>query len=167
MGFLKKIGRGYLRRPRAIAAGLLVALVTAGFGAWALWTVTGSGSEYAGSSGTAALTTTLRVAPSQLYPGATIGAPSGADVVIRISNPNVFPVRATGVTVTGYAAGNDVPAPCFVTVADQVGLTIDIAAGSSADASFPDAAGMGLLAPDSCQSRQFEAIVNLTAVQTT
>jgi hypothetical protein len=164
---LKEIGRGYLRRPKAIAVGILVAVVTAGFGAWALWTVTGSGSGYAASGTSASLTTTLRVAPGQLYPGATIGAASGADVAIRISNPNVFPVRVTGVTVTGYAAGNDQPAPCFVTVANQAGLTIDIAAGSSADASFTDAAGMGILAPDSCQSRQFEAFVNLTAVQTT
>src|SRR3954468_12831832 len=67
---------------------------------YAAWTTNGSGSAYA-KAGTASALSTVDVSASTtatLYPGVS------GDVLIKVSNPNPFPVVVSGVALNGTSA---------------------------------------------------------------
>lgn len=77
---------------RGIVLGAVLA-VTAGAGAaWAAWTVYGTGNAYAQADKVVALELVAATTDATLYPGAT------GDAVIKVKNPNRFPVAVTNVT---------------------------------------------------------------------
>jgi len=148
---------------RNIIGGLVavLALVAAGL-VYAAWTSNGSGSGYAKAGSSQALTTVDVSASTTatLYPGAT------GDVLLKVNNPNPYPVRVTSVSANGaitvdaaHAAG------CVttgVTFTNQVGQTIDIAASSQTQVTLTGAAKMSNASDNGCQGATFTIPVTLT-----
>jgi hypothetical protein len=150
--------RGFIKRHlKAFMVGALIASFTAGGIGYALWSINGSGSAYSKATSSQALTTVdvSAQAPGQLYPGGS------GDMVIKIHNPNAFPVTVTDVTFGAVS-----PSTCFVTADDQTGLSISVAAGGdSALTTFPGAAHMGSGAGDACQGQLFTIAATLAGTQ--
>jgi hypothetical protein len=153
-------------RGRLIAAALtLVGLCAAGL-VYAAWTATGGGSGYAKATSAQALTTVDVSASTTatLYPGAD------GDVLIRIMNPNPYPVEVTSVTGNGPIAadaghstcGSDAGHPTGVTFTDQTGQSINVGASASTQTTLTDAAHMSSASDDSCQGATFTIPVSLS-----
>ena len=93
------------RTHTAVVIGATVASLAIAAAAFAYWTTTGTGTGEGEAATVTNLSVTAISSPSpvnELYPG------SSGDVVMQISNPNVFPVTITGVSLpsaTTYAAG--------------------------------------------------------------
>ena len=140
----------------------------AGF-VYAAWTTNGTGSAYS-KAGTATALSTVDVSASttaSLYPGIT------GDVLIKVSNPNPFAVRVTGVSLNGTNA--DIAADAShsgctttgVSFNNQTGLAIDVPAKSggtngTAQATLTGAATMSNASLDACQGATFTIPVSLT-----
>jgi hypothetical protein len=149
-------------RKRQLITGLLTLLVLGAVGlAYAAWTTSGSGSGYA-KAGSAQALTTIDVSASTaatLYPGAN------GDVLLKINNPNPYPVRVTDVTGNGTITADSGHATCVttgVTFTDQHSQTIDIAASSQTQTSLTGAAHMSNASDNGCQGATFTIPVNLT-----
>lgn len=147
------------RRGLAAIIVLLVGLgVTVAFAAW---TTNGTGSATAKAQSAQALTTVDVSAstPATLYPGAT------GDVLLRINNPNPYPVRVTGVTGSG-AITSDAGASCTastgVTFTNQTGLTLDVAANAQATFTLSGSVAMSNASHTTCQGAVFTVPVSLT-----
>lgn len=147
-------------RKLVLSAVLTVAGLAAGV-AFAAWTASGTGSGYAKAGSAQALTTVDASASTSadLYPGAT------GDTVVRISNPNPYPIRVTAVSGTG-AITSDKGAACNdstgVAFSNQSGLTLDVAANSSATFTLVDATTMSNASDNACQGAIFTIPVSLT-----
>src|SRR5215203_1539095 len=138
-------------RMRSLVAGgmTIIALGAVGL-VYAAWTTNGTGSGYAKAGSSQALTTVDVSASTTatLYPGAT------GDVLLKVNNPNPYPVRVTSVSANGaitvdaaHAAG------CVttgVTFTNQVGQTIDIAASSQTQVTLTGAAKMTNASDNGC-----------------
>lgn len=154
----------------AVLGATLLALVAVGL-VYAAWTTSGSGSVYAKAGSSQALSTLDAAASTTatLYPGST------GDVVLKVSNPNNFPVRVTGVSLNGTNA-NITPdaghAGCTTTgvsFTNVTGLTVNVPAKSggtngSAEATLSGAAAMSNASVDGCQGATFTIPVTLTGV---
>jgi hypothetical protein len=132
MKYAKRIGAALLVLGVIFAAGI----------AYAAWTSSGTGSGSAKAAtaqalGTVSADVTTIAAADKLYPGQTNGK-----AVIKITNPNPYPVRITGVSfdtgsyVSSDQAANctDAPAtahPTGVTFNNQSALTLDVPANSA------------------------------------
>src|ERR1041384_1811613 len=99
--------------------------------------------------------------PAHLYPGAT------GNLKLRATNPNPFPVRITQVSGNGTIT-SDKGAACDastgVTLANQTGLTLDLAAGATATLTVANAVSMSNSSDTTCQGAIFTVPVSLTAV---
>ena len=148
-------------RKRVIAIGVAVAALAAAGLVYAAWTTSGSGSGYA-EAGTAQDLSTVDVSASTtptLYPGAN------GDVLIQIQNPNPYPVRVTAIAGNGAITADAGHPGCVTTgvsFTDQTGLTIDIAANSSATRTLTGAASMTNASDNGCQGATFTIPVTLT-----
>jgi hypothetical protein len=149
-------------RMRQLIAGLLTLLVFGVVGlVYAAWTTNGSGSGYA-KAGSAQALTTVDVSASTaatLYPGAN------GDVLIKINNPNPYPVRVTDVTGNGTITADSGHATCVtsgVTFTDQHSQTIDIPASSQTQTTLTAAAHMSNASDNGCQGATFTIPVGLT-----
>src|SRR6266516_3757332 len=147
---------------RQLITGLLTLLVLGVAGlVYAAWTNTGSGSGYA-KAGTAQALTTVDVSASTaatLYPGAN------GDVLIKVNNPNPYPVRVTDVTGNGTITADSGHATCVttgVTFTDQHSQTLDIAASSQTQTTLTGAAHMSNASDNGCQGATFTIPVSLT-----
>lgn len=151
---MKKLNR------RAVAATIVLLVGLGVTVAFAAWTTNGSGDGYARAQSSQALTTVDVSASTvaDLYPGAT------GDLLLRIANPNPYPVRVTGVSGNGAITSN-AGAACTgstgVTFADQTGLTLDIAANGAATFTLADSVAMGNTSHTSCQGAVFTVPVSL------
>jgi hypothetical protein len=140
---------------------LLAGLLAAGV-AFAAWTATGSGSGYAKAVSAQDLTTVDVSASTvaDLYPGKDDG-----DVLLRVSNPNPYPVRITGVSGDGTIT-SDQGAACNastgVTFDNQSGLALDVAASSAATFTLDGAAAMSNASDNTCQGALFTIPVSLS-----
>jgi hypothetical protein len=149
-------------RKRQLIAGLTTLLVFGVVGlVYAAWTTSGSGSGYA-KAGSAQALTTVDVSASTaatLYPGAN------GDVLIKINNPNPYPVRITDVTGNGAVTADSGHATCVttgVTFTDQHTQTIDIPVSSQTQATLTGAAHMSNASDNGCQGATFTIPVSLS-----
>lgn len=147
-----------LARRSTVLAVLLGLLVAAGI-AFAAWTATGTGSGYA-KARTAQPLTTVDVSASvsaTLYPGAT------GDVLLRINNPNPYPVVVTDVTGNGaITASNGGCNVASVSFTDQTGLSLNVPASSAQTFTLSGAVQMSAAANDNCQGATFTIPVGLS-----
>ncbi len=150
------------RVSRKLAIATIVAVVSAVGLVYAAWTTNGGGSGYA-KAGTAQDLTTVDVSASTsatLYPGGPAG-----DVLIRISNPNSYPVTVTGVSGNGSITADAGHSGCTttgVTFTDQTGLNISVAANSSTAATLSGAASMSNASLNACQGATFTIPVTIS-----
>jgi hypothetical protein len=146
---------------KGLATALTLGVFLAAGIAYAAWTATGGGSGSAKATSAQALTTVDVSAstPATLYPGAT------GDLQLRISNPNPYPVRVTGVSGSGTItsnAGAACNASTGVTFANQSGLSLDVPASGAATFTLSGTVSMSNASDNSCQGAVFTAPVSLT-----
>ena len=149
------------RTKRIIVAGVAVLAVGAVGLVYAAWTSSGSGSGYA-KAGSAQALSTVDVSASTtatLYPGST------GDVLIKISNPNPYPVRVTTITGNGAITADSGHSGCVttgVTYTNQTGKSIDIAANSTTETTLTGAAAMSNASDNGCQGATFTIPVSIS-----
>ena len=151
-----------MRMSKKLTVGTLFAgVMLAGSIAFAAWTATGTGSGYAKAT-TAQVLTTVDVSASTtatLYPGAT------GNVLLRISNPNPYPVTVTDVAGSG-AIVSDTTAACDastgVTFTDQTGLSLSVPASGAATFTLSGSVAMANSSHTSCQGAVFTIPVTLS-----
>jgi hypothetical protein len=158
--------RNLFSRRRLIGASATLLVLGIAALVYAAWTATGGGSGYAKAGNAQALTTTDVSASTtaSLYPGAD------GNVLIKINNPNPYPVRVTDVTGNGTitadaghsTCGSDAGHPTGVTFTNQTGQTIDVAANASTQTTLTNAAHMSNASDDSCQGATFTIPVSLS-----
>jgi hypothetical protein len=160
-------------KTKSINRKLAVVVAIATFGivglVYAAWTTNGSGSAYA-KAGTASALSTVDVSASTsatLYPGVS------GDVLIKVSNPNPFPVTVTGVALNG-TNGDIAPdgshascTPTGLSFTDQTGLSISVpakvgATNGTTQATLTNAASMSNASVNACQSAVFTIPVTIT-----
>jgi hypothetical protein len=129
---------------------------------YAAWTTSGSGSAYA-KAGSAQALSTIDVSASttaSLYPSAD------GNVLLKVSNPNTYPVRVTSVTGSGsITADAGHAAACVtsgVTFINQTAQTIDVPASGSTQVTLTNAAHMTNASDNGCQGATFTIPVSLT-----
>jgi hypothetical protein len=151
-----------LSPPKRLIAGGVTILVLGVVGlVYAAWTTSGSGSAYA-KAGSAQALSTVDVSAStvaSVYPG------GDGNVLIKISNPNSYPVRVTSVTGNGAVTADSGHAGCVTTgvsFTNQTGQTIDVPAGGATQATLTNAAHMSNASDDGCQGATFTIPVSLT-----
>jgi hypothetical protein len=151
-------------RRRLIVGTLTIVVLAAAALVYAAWTTNGSGSGYA-KAGTSQALSTIDVSASttaSLYPGTT------GDVLIKVSNPNGYAVRVTGVSLNG--TNSDITpdgshSGCTTTgvsFTNQSSLAIDVAANSATQATLSGAASMSNASLNACQGAVFTIPVTLT-----
>jgi hypothetical protein len=134
---------------------------------YAAWTTNGSGSGYA-KAGTAQALSTVDVSASTsatLYPGGPAG-----DVLIRISNPNTYPVTVTAVSGNGSITpdgGHSGCSPSGVSFTNQTGLSISVpakvgATNGETQTTLSGAASMSNASVDACQGAVFTIPVTIS-----
>jgi hypothetical protein len=149
------------KRRMLVGAMALLVMAVVGF-VYAAWTTNGSGSGYA-KAGTAEPLTTVDVSastPATLYPG------GNGDVLLKVSNPNPYPVRVSAVSGNGAITPDSGHASCQttgVTFTDQADQQLDVSPNSSAQFTLQDAAQMSNASDDGCQGATFTIPVSLTA----
>jgi hypothetical protein len=160
---MRRILHKLRRRGIVLAAVAVVAAILAAV-ASAFVTTNGSASG-SGSTGTLqAVTVTAFTGgdtpSSSLLPGGS------ADVILRINNPNSYPV--TLISVTGGPgsvtadANHGACIPSSVTFNDQTGLGTSIVASGTTLVDLPSAASMSTSAPNGCQGATFAIPVTIT-----
>jgi len=134
--------------------------VGVGLGAWSI-SGTGNGAAKATTASSITLADASAYTSADLYPGAT------GNLKLRATNPNPFPVRITAVSGNGTIT-SDKGAACDastgVTLANQTGLTLDLAAGATATLTVPNSVSMSNSSDNSCQGAVFTVPVSVTAV---
>jgi hypothetical protein len=133
---------------------------------YAAWTAGGSGSGYAKAT-TAQQLTTVDVSATTsatLYPGAS------GDLLIKVSNPNPYPVKVTDIAGSGTitadsghsTCGSDGSHPTGVTFTDQHSLAIAVPANGSTQSTLSGSVQMSNASDNSCQGATFTVPVSLT-----
>ena len=146
---------------RITAGSMLFGIIAVTAVAYAAWTASGSGQGYA-KAGTAQLLTTVDVSattPATLYPSGT------GNVLLRINNPNPYPVQVTTVNGNGTIT-SDKGALCDastgVTFTNQTGLTLNVPASSAATFTLTGAVAMSNASDNTCQGAVFTIPVSLS-----
>jgi hypothetical protein len=149
---------------RAIGGAVVLgALVAAGL-VYAAWTAGGQGSGYVRAGTAVALSTVDASAQTTatLYPGGS------GDVVLKVHNPNPYPVRITDVALRG--ANSDIAPdgahagcdPTGVSFSDRTGLSIDVDPSSDRQTTLTGAAEMSNASADACQGATFAIPLTLS-----
>ena len=150
----------------AFAVGVIAAALAAVGLVYAAWTTNGTGEAYA-KAGTAAAISTVDVSASTtatLYPGVT------GDVLIKLDNPNPYPVTVTSVTGSGSITADAGHSGCTttgVTFTNQTGLSLVIPAKSGGvdgvlQTTLTGAASMSNASLNACQGAVFTIPVTLS-----
>ena len=153
------------RLARSAAATLALCLLGGAGSAYAYWAAAGSG------NGSAANGTLQTVAVEALVPGDTLQTsliPGGtADVLLRASNPNPFPMTVHGFAANGAVTADAAHAGCTTTGVTftppdaAVSPPVVIPANSSILLTLPGAASMDVASHSACQGAQFSVPVTL------
>jgi len=153
-----------IRRRTFVAVVALLALLAATIGI-ASWSTSTSGNGYSKAATATALTLSDASASTtgDLYPGGT------GDLKVKVANPNSFPVRITAVSLTSGGTITSNVGACNtaghgVTLTNQSGLTIDLAANAVATVeTIAGAVNMSTSSDNSCQGAIFTIPVDVTA----
>ncbi|MEA2349268.1 MAG: hypothetical protein QOG86_209 [Thermoleophilaceae bacterium] len=151
---------------RKLAVAVLVAVMAAVGLVYAAWTTNGTGNAYA-KAGTSQAISTVDVSASTtatLYPGVT------GDVLIKLDNPNPYPVTVTAISGNGTIAADAGHAGCTttgVTFTNQSSLSLVIPAKSGGvdgvlQSTLTGAAAMSNASLNACQGATFTIPVTLT-----
>jgi hypothetical protein len=153
----------HINRKIAVVT-IVMALSVVGL-VYAAWTTNGTGSGYA-KAGTAQALTTVDVSASTtatLYPGGPAG-----DVLIRVNNPNTYPVTVTGVSLNGTNgditpdAGHSGCTTTGVSFTNQTGLSISVPASGQTTATLSGAVSMSNASLNACQGAVFTIPVTIS-----
>lgn len=151
------------RRPTAAVVGLgLAAAAVAGTGsAYAYWSGTGSanGTVASGSLSVSVPTPTAAEAPSSsLIPG------GAANVSVKVTNPNTFPVTVYQVAQTASSSitATNGCATTGVSFVTQTALSVSVPAGTTQVISLTNAAAMDASSSSTCQGTTFNIPVTVT-----
>ena len=166
MGRVQRMSGGrssQIARPRWVALAA-VALLTLTVGtAYAYFTATGSGSGSGNTGDMQNVTVSAIVGgdspSSRLYPGGP-----AADVILRVHNPNTFPVQLFSLTGNGAITADASHSGCTttgVTFTPPSSPNITIPAGDSL-VHVPGAASMSTASLSACQGATFTIPVTLT-----
>ncbi|MDX6663486.1 MAG: hypothetical protein QOG09_1588 [Solirubrobacterales bacterium] len=161
--------KGFSRKHKAVAALAAVVAVIGASLVYAAWLATGTGSGYA-KAGSAQALSTVDVSASTaatLYPGGS------GDVLIKVSNPNSYPIRVTGIALNGSNSsiaadsGHSGCTTTGVSFSDQTGLSVDVPAKSggvngTVQTTLSGAAAMSNASLDACQGATFTIPVSLS-----
>ena len=151
---------------KKIAVGVIALALTAVGFVYAAWTTNGTGNAYA-KAGTAAAISTVDVSASTvatLYPGVS------GDVLIKLDNPNTYPVTVTAVTGNGTITADAGHSGCTttgVTFTNQSSLSLTIPAKSGGvdgvlQTTLSGAASMSNASLNACQGAVFTIPVTLS-----
>jgi hypothetical protein len=150
----------FTRRLLLVGTATAALMVTSTGGAFAYWSTSGSGSGAAtvGSMAVAtqALTAGDATPAQQLLPGRS------ADAVLKINNPNDFPVTLVSVAGTTPPTASNGCSPTGVTFSDVTGLTTEIPAGATTVVDLPGAVSMNMSSASACQGATFTIPVLIT-----
>ena len=153
---------------RAIKAAVTVAVLTLVLGvgtAYAYWSTIGVGSGSAANAGMQTVTVDALVAGDT--PATTLVPGGSADVIVRASNPNAFPVQVYSFTSSGAATADASHPLCTTTgvtfnvPATPFAPTVTIPAGSSTLITLPGAASMSATSQSACQGSVFQLPVTM------
>jgi hypothetical protein len=147
-------------KRRLIGASITVLVLGVVGLVYAAWTTSGTGSGYAKATDAEALSTVDVSASTSadLYPGAD------GDVVVRIDNPNPYPVRVTDIDGNGAITASGGIGACNttgVTYTDQTG-TFNVGAESAQTFTLDNAAHMSNASDNGCQGATFTIPVSLS-----
>ncbi|WP_370963028.1 hypothetical protein [Amycolatopsis sp. cg9] len=148
-----------LRRVLVVTA--VVGATLGGGIAVAAWTSSGAGTAGA-KAGTASAPSTGTVDAAALTTGLLYPGTSGT-ALIRITNPNPYGVKVSGVTANGTpTATGSCPGSAVTWIAQQPNSVL--AAGATATLTLTTAVSMASSADDSCQGAVFTIPVTVTVV---
>ena len=131
---------------------------------FAAWSTSGSGTGYAkaGTASALVIGDASASTTADLYPGAT------GSVKLMVTNNNSFPVRVTSVSKQAGAITSDKGAACNaatgVTLTNQTGLTLDLAANSTQTFTLANAVSMTNASDNTCQGAVFSIPVDVTGI---
>jgi hypothetical protein len=151
---------------RKVAVGVIAAVMSIVGLVYAAWTTNGTGSAYA-KAGSSQAIGTVDVSASTtatLYPGVS------GDVLIKLDNPNPYPVTVTAISGNGSITADAGHSGCTttgVTFSNQTGLSLVIPAKSgstngSLQTTLSGAASMSNASLNACQGATFTIPVSLT-----
>lgn len=155
------------RNPRgANAAALAGLLITVGAGtAYAYWSGTGAGEGSSAAGTMQAVTVDALVAGDN--PTAALVPGGSADVVLRLTNPNPYPVQVYSVTGNGPATADAAHPGCTTTGVSFTGTATPlspatyVAANTSALLTLPGTAAMDTTSEAACQGASFSLPVTV------
>ena len=154
------------RINKLVAVGVIAAVMAAVGLVYAAWTTNGTGNAYA-KAGTAAAISTVDVSASTtatLYPGVS------GDVLIKLDNPNPYPVTVTAISGNGTITADSGHSGCTttgVTFTNQTSLSLTIPASSGGtdgvlQSTLSGAASMSNASLNACQGATFTIPVTLS-----
>jgi hypothetical protein len=149
-----------ISRRAAVVAVLVLAVGVAGI-ASAAWLASGTGSGNAKATTAQALTTVDASADTtaQLFPGGT------GDLVIKIHNPNSYPVQVQTITQNGTPTASGGSGTCTTTGVSLTtisGATDNVPASSTAEFTHAGKVSMSNASDDGCQGATFTIPVSLS-----
>jgi hypothetical protein len=153
-----------IRRRTVLAFALLIMFVAAGITV-AAWSTSTSGNGYSKATTASAIVLSDASASTSgdLYPG------GAGDLKLKVANPNTFPIRITAVSLTLGGTITSSVSACNsggtgVTLTNQSGLTLDLAASAAATVlTVPGAVHMSSSSDTNCQGALFTIPVDVTA----
>lgn len=160
MKIFSRLSSRAVRRIVAVAAGLATVLCGAGV-AWAYWSTGGTGSGGASAGNLTINVTALQADDANqasLVPGGT------SDVILRVDNPNSFPVHVTSISGSGAPVASNGCTPTGVTFsspADYSSAQFTLAPGSNL-IRLAGAASMSTQSASACQGATFTVPVAVT-----
>jgi hypothetical protein len=151
------VARPKERRRKVIMGAALAGVVFVSTLAFAEWLASGAGEGYARAGTVQPLTTESATAAASLYPGTT------GDLVLRVHNPNPFPVTVTSVTPNGTITSDDAACDAAGHGVTFAGFTGNLPLGAGATETFtlPDVLAMALTSANECQGALFTVPVSL------
>jgi hypothetical protein len=157
--------RGVLRTPAILAATIALAIAAGGGIAYAYWSATGSGNASAANGTMQPVTVTAFVGGDT--PNATLIPGGSADVILRVTNPNAYPVQVYGVAGNGAITADPAHSACtttgvtFTAPAGPITPTVTVPAGAALLVHLAGAAGMNAASQSACQGATFHIPVTL------
>jgi hypothetical protein len=157
--------RRLLRPPVILAATIALAIAGGGGIAYAYWSTTGSGHGSATNGTMQPVTVSALVGGDT--PNATLIPGGNADVILRVTNPNAYPVRVYGVTGNGAITADAAHAACtttgvtFTAPTSPITPTVTVPAGAALLVHLAGAASMSAASQSACQGATFHIPVTL------